>query len=123
MAASRSHPQTLHRRLRLRRGRSSVGRAPQSHCGGQGVKSPRLHQSFSSGLLACRGTFLFASYSAAGADHVADSAADSELWRGGLRQFWIARVASSVAWQMLVVAVGWQIYELTSDPLALGLLG
>src|SRR3974390_2874868 len=26
------------------RGRSSVGRAPQSHCGGQGFKSPRLHQ-------------------------------------------------------------------------------
>src|SRR5271169_5177370 len=25
-------------------GRSSVGRAPQSHCGGQGFKSPRLHQ-------------------------------------------------------------------------------
>jgi hypothetical protein len=29
---------------RPRRGRSSVGRAPQSHCGGQGFKSPRLHQ-------------------------------------------------------------------------------
>ena len=28
----------------LWRGRSSVGRAPQSHCGGQGFKSPRLHQ-------------------------------------------------------------------------------
>jgi hypothetical protein len=31
-------------RVRGRRGRSSVGRAPQSHCGGQGFKSPRLHQ-------------------------------------------------------------------------------
>jgi hypothetical protein len=30
--------------VRGRRGRSSVGRAPQSHCGGQGFKSPRLHQ-------------------------------------------------------------------------------
>src|SRR5215217_721159 len=40
-----------------------------------------------------------------------------------MRQFWIARVASSVAWQMLVVAVGWQIYELTNDPLSLGLVG
>src|ERR1700687_2245949 len=29
---------------RVWRGRSSVGRAPQSHCGGQGFKSPRLHQ-------------------------------------------------------------------------------
>ena len=27
-------------------GRSSVGRAPQWHCGGQGFKSPRLHQLF-----------------------------------------------------------------------------
>jgi hypothetical protein len=26
------------------RGCSSVGRAPQSHCGGQGFKSPQLHQ-------------------------------------------------------------------------------
>src|SRR5438128_8356415 len=26
-------------------GRSSVGRAPQWHCGGQGFESPRLHQS------------------------------------------------------------------------------
>src|ERR1700690_2690807 len=25
-------------------GRSSVGRAPQWHCGGQGFESPRLHQ-------------------------------------------------------------------------------
>lgn len=27
-----------------RRGRSSVGRAPRSQCGGQGFESPRLHQ-------------------------------------------------------------------------------
>jgi MFS family permease len=40
-----------------------------------------------------------------------------------MRQFWVARVASSIAWQMLAVAVGWQIYELTNDPLALGLVG
>src|SRR5258708_7165278 len=40
---------------RAGRGRSSVGRAPQSHCGGQGFKSPRLHQGnhrFSFGLAA-----------------------------------------------------------------------
>src|SRR2546429_2378256 len=30
---------------RLGWGRSSVGRAPQWHCGGQGFESPRLHQS------------------------------------------------------------------------------
>jgi MFS family permease len=40
-----------------------------------------------------------------------------------MRQFWLARVASSIAWQMLAVAVGWQIYELSNDPLALGLVG
>src|ERR1041384_6187894 len=28
-------------------GRSSVGRAPQWHCGGQGFESPRLHHPFS----------------------------------------------------------------------------
>jgi MFS family permease len=54
---------------------------------------------------------------------VSDTAAGSSLWQGPLRQFWIARVASSIAWQMLAVAVGWQIYELTNDPLALGLVG
>jgi MFS family permease len=54
---------------------------------------------------------------------VSDTAASSSLWQGPLRQFWIARVASSIAWQMLAVAVGWQIYELTNDPLALGLVG
>lgn len=30
----------------FQRGRSSVGRAPQWHCGGQGFNSPRLHQFF-----------------------------------------------------------------------------
>jgi MFS family permease len=38
-------------------------------------------------------------------------------------QFWIARVGSTVAVQMIGVAVGWQIYELTRDPLDLGLVG
>jgi MFS family permease len=36
---------------------------------------------------------------------------------------WIARVATAVAYQMQAVAVGWQIYELTSSPLQLGLVG
>src|ERR1700674_3104489 len=35
-------------------GRSSVGRAPQSHCGGQGFKSPRLHQSAAAERLAAQ---------------------------------------------------------------------
>src|SRR5215468_8292519 len=36
---------------------------------------------------------------------------------------WLARVATSIAYQMQVVAVGWQIYEMTSSPLQLGLVG
>jgi len=36
---------------------------------------------------------------------------------------WISRVASMIAFQMLGVAVGWQMYALTSSPLDLGLIG
>ena len=36
---------------------------------------------------------------------------------------WLARVSTSVAYQMQVVAVGWQIYEMTSSPMQLGLVG
>ena len=38
-------------------------------------------------------------------------------------QFWLARVATTVALQMMGVAVGWQIYELTGSALDLGLVG
>ncbi len=34
-----------------------------------------------------------------------------------------ARFCATIAWQMLGVAVGWQVYELTRDPLDLGLIG
>ncbi|MCB8837283.1 MFS transporter [Aurantimonas sp. VKM B-3413] len=37
--------------------------------------------------------------------------------------YWLARFASSFAIQIVVVAVGWQIYALTGDPLDLGLVG
>jgi MFS family permease len=36
---------------------------------------------------------------------------------------WLARVATSIAYQMQVVAVGWQIYVMTSSPMQLGLVG
>lgn len=39
------------------------------------------------------------------------------------RQFWCARVAAGFAYQMLSVAVGWQIYALTHSTLDLGLIG
>ena len=37
--------------------------------------------------------------------------------------FWFARTATSGAYQMLLVAVGWQLYGMTNDPLDLGLVG
>src|SRR5262245_53896697 len=37
--------------------------------------------------------------------------------------YWLARVASTLAFQMLAVAIGWQIYALTSNPFDLGLVG
>jgi MFS family permease len=37
--------------------------------------------------------------------------------------FWSARTSTSGAYQMQVVAVGWQLYDLTNDPLDLGLIG
>jgi len=38
-------------------------------------------------------------------------------------RFAVARFCATFAWQMLSVAVGWQVYEFTGDPLALGLVG
>ncbi len=39
------------------------------------------------------------------------------------RYYWISRFITSVAVQMQVVAIGWQVYELTHDPLQLGFVG
>jgi MFS family permease len=38
-------------------------------------------------------------------------------------QFWIARFAATIALHMQAVAVGWQMYDLTGNPLDLGLVG
>ena len=38
-------------------------------------------------------------------------------------RYWGGETASTVAWQMLVVAFGWQMYELTGSALSLGLIG
>jgi MFS family permease len=40
-----------------------------------------------------------------------------------VRLLWISRVASMIAFQMLGVTLGWQMYALTSNPLDLGLIG
>lgn len=37
--------------------------------------------------------------------------------------YWLARFLAAVALQMLAVAVGWQVYEVSRDPLDLGLVG
>ncbi|HEY4136170.1 MAG TPA: MFS transporter [Alphaproteobacteria bacterium] len=39
------------------------------------------------------------------------------------RYYWASRFITSVAVQMQVVAIGWQVYELTHDPLMLGFVG
>src|SRR5438552_2749722 len=40
-----------------------------------------------------------------------------------LVRYWLSRVLSGMGYQMLSVAVGWQMYDLTRNPLDLGLLG
>jgi MFS family permease len=52
-------------------------------------------------------------------------AADSGsiLRHPGFVLFWFARVAGTVGYQMMIVAVGWQLYALTSNPFDLGLIG
>jgi len=45
------------------------------------------------------------------------------LRHGGLRWYLLARLFGTLAVQMQVVAVGWQVYEATHDPLDLGLIG
>ena len=63
------------------RGRSSVGRAPQSHCGGQGFKSPRLHQLKHLLLLGNRPVPLLAAKSEISAIHVCATARDNRWLR------------------------------------------
>src|SRR6266568_4766635 len=37
--------------------------------------------------------------------------------------FWLARLSVTASYQMLIVAVAWQLYGLTGDPFDLGLIG
>ncbi|MGE0564307.1 MAG: MFS transporter [Pseudolabrys sp.] len=37
--------------------------------------------------------------------------------------FWFARLTATIGYHMAAVAIGWKIYELTGDPLDLGLIG
>ena len=37
--------------------------------------------------------------------------------------YWLARLFATFAIQIVVVAVGWKVYDLTRDPMALGYVG
>jgi MFS family permease len=50
-------------------------------------------------------------------------ASDSVMRHRPFALFWSARVMSSVAFQMMSVAIGWQIYSITHSAYALGLVG
>jgi len=45
------------------------------------------------------------------------------LHHRSFRLFWLASVASTIALQMQIVAVGWQVYQLTHSPFDLGIVG
>ena len=54
----------------------------------------------------------------------ASTAAPTPLLRQpGFRRFWLSRLASAAAGQMLMVALGWQMYDLTGSAWDLGLVG
>ena len=37
--------------------------------------------------------------------------------------FWLARLVSTMGYQMLALTIGWQVYELTNSAFDLGLVG
>ncbi|WP_153102024.1 MFS transporter [Paraburkholderia hayleyella] len=51
------------------------------------------------------------------------SARRFRLRAGTFQRFWCARALASIAFQMLTVAMGWQVYALTHDVFVLGLMG
>src|SRR5215211_6550827 len=56
-------------------------------------------------------------------DPMSNPEPDSVLRHRPFVLFWLARLAVTVGYQMLVVAVGWQLYALTNSPFDLGLVG
>src|SRR5947199_2285187 len=48
---------------------------------------------------------------------------DSVLHHRPFVLFWLSRLALTVGYHMLIVAVGWQLYALTNNPFDLGLIG
>ena len=51
------------------------------------------------------------------------SSGDSVLKQPTFANFWVSRILASTSFQMLSVAIGWQMYSLTHDAFSLGLVG
>ena len=56
-------------------------------------------------------------------DPIASSSRLGRLSASRFRAYCGARFVSAIAVQMQTVAIGWQVYDITRDPLALGLVG
>ncbi|MCB1887798.1 MAG: MFS transporter [Rhodocyclaceae bacterium] len=54
---------------------------------------------------------------------MAGVAADPLFAQRSFVRFWVARIASASGYQMLTVAVAWQVWDLTRSAMALGLVG
>lgn len=52
-----------------------------------------------------------------------ESPPESLVRHPSFRLFWLASVVSTIALQMQIVAVGWQVYQLTHSPFDLGIVG
>ncbi len=52
-----------------------------------------------------------------------NAAAASPLRSTGFRWLMLYRIATLLSYQVVAVTVGWQVYEVTRDPLSLGLIG
>ncbi|MFS8974279.1 MFS transporter [Cupriavidus necator] len=48
---------------------------------------------------------------------------DSVFGDAVFRRYWFARLCTTIGYQIFTVAVGWQMYDLTRDPLMLGMVG
>jgi MFS family permease len=57
------------------------------------------------------------------APHQAGRASFAVFRHAGFARYWIARFLSAFAIQIASVAVGWQVYDITRDPLDLGFIG
>src|SRR5206468_2018093 len=63
------------------------------------------------------------SFSEGGPPDLMNDHPDSVLRHRPFVLFWLSRLALTVGYHMLIVAVGWQLYALTGDPFDLGLVG